>query len=246
MIDIVVPITQKQLDALSDGEQIQIILVPPKKEQSRKDAIKAELPHRMSQLIDAWNLDPYIRIEAASESRNNKFPMDQLPAFRGIFTRALTEIGMGKIQKAMSEYFTACRNGEHIWEGKNHGYSHLGGFIKRLLSPNTKPPFWRGVHDEHPQDTRDLADAYAKRFLGRPAYGELVASGKEYGKFMATAGRILRLSEKTGMYVEDITTMLLDCVAARTESTGVLVSPGWLGNDGVWKNDLPQKLKKLS
>ena len=119
-MDIKVKLTGEQVKALASGEPIHLAIYPPAR--TRKESVQEDgLPANILKLVALWNEDKYIRFEASNENRNNPIPQEDIDLNRKFLARCLRELGMVKIKAAMQMYFNACREGRHLWEGRNHG-----------------------------------------------------------------------------------------------------------------------------
>ncbi len=247
-MDLSIRLTKDQQIAVAGGEVVVISLLPPKRSRTDSladDAGGVDIPDKVGKLIAAWNDDLYIRNEALGESRNNPFPMDELPTFIKTFERALRELGLTKIKASLASYFRACRAGRHLWQNRNHGYSHLGGFVRKLLEKKGKRGWWvdksHNVKDDYPELTLRIADAFARKWLGRREFG-LENGSADHQKFANTARRVNRMVGKPfdeGRTVK----LLLDCVGKQAERWDRDVNVGDLCSDSIWSKYLPQHYK---
>ena len=203
-------------------------------------------------LLDTWNDSEFIRLHAAGESRNNPLSRSDLPDHLPTFRKARKDIGMEKLMKWMELYFESCMRREHLWDGKNHGYSHVGGFLRACLdsAKTSRRPWWRKTKESSPYAdpqaalTAALADAYAQRFLGRPAFG-LRNPSKEYKGFMDAAALVKAAAARSRAWGEaDLVRHLIDCAEAHW-GLGGPPAVGALSSDTTWKVNLPAWLKKL-
>jgi hypothetical protein len=233
-MNIVVKLKARQVEALQDGDPLTVHLLPPRR--SGREALPADLEI----LVRAWNESEYVLRDGLAEGRNNPVPAAEAASLRPTLERAVAELGLQTILDRMDEYWAACRDGRHRSAGRNHGYGHLGGFIRALLGG--KSLWWRKgsrkVPDDHPELTRRVADAYAGRFLHRKAFGLKNPSGP-YRRFAEAADWIQLTAEKGRLGEDKLLELLLDCVAER----GGTVSPGHLSSEHTWSVGMPQWIK---
>ena len=203
-------------------------------------------------LLAAWNDSEFVREHAAGESRNHPLPPSEVPKHLPTMRKALAEFGLDGLLASMETYFSCCIRREHLWDDRNHGYGHLGGFLRAMArhAKDKKQLWWMKaagtetpIPDDRPELTASLADAYAARFLGRKAYG-LKNPSADYGRFMAAAGKIAAWAERQGWPEGRATKALLDAVADGWQLGGT-PPPGALGSERTWKALLPAHLKRL-
>ena len=218
---------------------------------------KAAAAHAAGQLgptekliVEAWNDSYYIREHALGEPRNNPVPHREIPKLLLTLRKVVEAVGPEELLTWMGQYFDCCLRRDHLWDDRNHGYSHLGGWLRavqRYLRDRRKPPYWMGakddqpIADEHAGLTLMLADAYAAKFLGRKAFG-LENPSDAYAKFAAAAARLAAFAEANGWEEERAVRTLLDALA---ESWGLGGSPppGALGSENTWTVVLPAYCK---
>ena len=211
------------------------------------------MPSRTERLIlDAWNDSEFIRDYAAGESRNNPVPPRGVPKMLTLLHKAVKNVGPEKLLELMSRYFDCCLRRGHVWDDRNHGYSHLGGFLRAILTheKDGRTAYWMKQKEMAPMKdtnapiTTALANAYAKRFLGRKEFG-LVNPSADYGRFAAGAGRVAEFMRKNDKWAEDaVISTLLDAVA-EAWGLGGSPQPGSLASDRTWRIVFPAHLKSL-
>ncbi|HUW99578.1 MAG TPA: hypothetical protein VMY35_01260 [Phycisphaerae bacterium] len=203
-------------------------------------------------IVEAWNDSEYIRDHAVGEPRNNPVPPRDVPALLPTLRRIVKDPGVGPEQLLtwMGQYFDCCLRRGHVWEDRNHGYSHLGGWLRavqRYLRDRGRPPYWMGARDDRPIAdangalTLRLADAYAAKFLSRKAFG-LRNPSDAYPKFAAAAARLAAFAGANGWGEERAVRTLLDALA---EGWGLGGSPppGALASDNTWDVVVPAYCK---
>ena len=255
MIELTIKLNKRQTEAIANGEQILINILPPSKTRAENmiaDVRQAQAPKEISVLVNEWNSHPYILEVGPSEGRNNPIPNTQVRRDTLLFNKTIEKFGLQKLIDMMHKYFEACQKGEHIGNTsdvrRNHGYSHLGGFIKKIWDTDgDKTKLWYmrreavGTGDKNPQLTLRIANEYAKRWLGRNKYG-LIPNSAEYKHFERAAKWVIAY-EKSGKEREMIIKVWLDDVAQRYNDMGGKVSPDRLASDNCWKIYFPQAWK---
>lgn len=201
-------------------------------------------------LRDAWNTSTFISSTAQEESRNNPVTPKQFSNNLPLIRRALKDVGLDEITRLMGAYFDCCLRGNHVWEGNNHGYAHLIGFLARVLKYHkTKAkPYWlddaKPFIDDRLELTLKIADAFALEFLGRPEYG-LENPSADYPKF-AKASEWVEGILKIDAWPVDEEGLIGDVVSCLRENYGGgtrAVMPGILKGKGFWSNTFPQFLR---
>jgi hypothetical protein len=227
--------------------------------------VKRDIPLSSSQreVIGRWNDGAALVQEKRGrmrDSRNNQVKENEYGNLVPLIDKALAKIGKEKIYELMDSYFECCKSRGHIWEGKNHGYSNVGGFLKKLINYeiSRQLPWWlnecvtKGEGgsvdmevDDYPEITKELADTFASKFLGRSSYG-LKKGTKEYAKFVKGArliGRIAALNKMPSADpVKSLIRCLLNCIEEFNDGK---VFPGHLVSKNVWSIQMPQGLRDL-
>ena len=232
--------------AVMDGERVSIIILPGK-QKAETSADASPLPDDVRQLVAEWNGSDFIRYEAVDESRNNRITSGEALQHLSTLKRALKEIGMVPLLKTMSGYFEACREGCHLVDGCNRGYSHLAGFVRYALKNPGRKPWWKKAapepyEDEHPKLTVKIADAYARKFLRRRAYG-LKNPSSVYERFLRAAHWVELKAAGWKMNENKVIRLLMDTVAERYPNS---VSPGNLSSEIVWEDYIPQNRSRMT
>jgi len=204
-------------------------------------------------LIEAWNDSEFIREHAAGESRNNPIPSRDVAKHLPTIRRAIKELGITAILQAMHTYFKSCLKRDHLWDGRNHGYGHLGGFLRAITAEarGGQRPWWRKGHigddppiaDPSPSKTKGLADRYAKRLLGRDTFG-LKNPSSDYAAFVNTAKRLIAWADNNEWQYDRACDTLLDAVVG-SWGLGGCPPPGALSSERTWNVVFPAHLKAL-
>jgi len=250
-----IQLDDKSLAKLAAGQPITFVLMPARAIIRREDRLKQDasesgrLSIEVQRLLDAWNCSEYV-LAHPNEGRNKPILDDNVKSHLPIIDRAIKSFGIESIIILIDEYFEACSRGEHLYNGRNRGYSHLGGFLRKLVTVkgNRRKLWWAGGHasiqDDHPKLTKQVANAYAKKFLGRSSYG-LKNPSNEYREFASTADWIEIMAPKTSLKPTTLLRYLLDCVEQEAHARGRTVTPAWLNSELTWKNALPQYIKRI-
>ncbi|HUX30715.1 MAG TPA: hypothetical protein VMV78_08835 [Thiobacillus sp.] len=201
-------------------------------------------------IVEAWNDSEYIREYAIGEPRNNPVPPRDVLQLLPTLRRTVKAVGAEQLLTWMGMYFDCCLQRRHIWEDRNHGYSHLGGWLRsvqRYLRNRNKPPYWMVTKDDRPLADPNadltvwLADAYAAKFLGRKRFG-LANPSEAYTKFAAAAARLAPFMVANGWDGQRAVRTLLDAVAEGW-GLGGPPPPGALGSENTWTVVLPAYCK---
>jgi len=261
---IVLRLKAAEVQALLDGQPLLLKILPPKElgpaarrkarqQEMAKERQAAHLERDIDRLIAAWNSSPVVaQAQRKGENRNKAFPRwrRKNDVARRRFSKALEHLGVEELLEQMRVYFAACQRGEHLRKDKNIGYIYVDGFADRLATADRKETklWWqrgRGrpvrIKDSDPSATKQVADAYAGRFLGREHYGLLKNPSSEYERFKAAADRLRFYVERTGMEAGRALRLLLDCVG---EAWPDRAYPGHLSSDHTWKTLLPQYVRR--
>ena len=201
-------------------------------------------------IVDAWNDSTYIK-NHIEESRNNEIVENQAEDNIKVIRQALKIITESIIYDKMYIYFKTCKKGEHIWDGRNHGYANLIGFLNALLraEKSGKKLWWDDekpipLDDDNPELTTEIADSFALYFLGRKRF-YLKNPSKEYECFRTAASWIKKIV-KSGIPIEEneLIKMIMDCVKIN-KSGGKAVTPYNVSSSMLWSVWWPQYLKKF-
>lgn len=248
-------LSQDDVNRLIAGKSILLTITPAhvavdrrrRMQETKVDA--GSLSADAQRLVDAWNGSDYV-LNHPHEGRNKPMTPEEIRESVRLFDKALTTFGLSSLLESIEMYWEACEKGLHLAKGKNLGYSHLGGFLRKLLEAkgNRKKLWWAGgrstIPDEHPQLTRQVADAYAAKFLGRASYGLRNPSG-EYRDFASAADWVELISPKMNLEPKTLIRYLLDSVHLQLQRRNRTASPSWLSSELTWRNDLPQYIKTI-
>ena len=249
-MDLSLRLTKKQQQAIADGERLTISLLPPRTR--RKLPPKNDQTDDVHVLINTWNEHDFILGAAVSERRNNPIKPEDINSLYPFFAKALTNLGLAVILAEIRSYLAACQEGRHLWDGRNHGYAHLGGLIRKLIAINAgkgtawwkngKPP---ATVDPHPELTEQVANAFSKAYLGRERYG-LTAGSTVYCHFQEAATRLARASTAgSPISQEHLLSELIKAAGRWVDDDGV-AHPKTLASEYTWSVVLPQRLKRIS
>lgn len=214
------------------------------------NVLRATIPER--QVVRAWNRSKYImalelKPKDQREPRNNPVLFKEIPQVLPIVRSALRTLGVTEVLRHMETYFDFCSTGEHIWEGKSHGFKSLQGFLEKLLLLNkTKEKAWwdtrataiRAVNDDNARLTMRIANSFAQTFMNEQKF-PLLEGSKDHANFAKTAERIVSfIGRKKRQGVEltqaDMIKYLLEFVDAFFANHGDPVYSAHLASESIW------------
>jgi len=210
-------------------------------------------------VIKAWNNNEYIlALESVAdrEVRNFPLPFNKIRENLPLVSRAIREVEVANILKYMKSYFAFCATGGHIWDGRNHGFKTLTGFLEKLirLKKEKTEPWWTQmeapatqVHDLNTKLTNRVANSFAQTFMEEKKF-PLEVGSKEHGHFIKTAAQIVSyINRKKRQGVEltetQMITYLLEFVMDLFNEQGDVVYPAHLSSSAVWAS-FPQYLSE--
>jgi len=214
------------------------------------NVLRATVPER--QVVRAWNRSKYIKaLELKSkdqrEPRNNPVSFKEIPQVLVIVRLALRTMGVTEILRHMETYFDFCSTGEHIWEGKSHGFKSLQGFLEKLLLLNKtkEKPWWdtrataiRAVNDVNARLTIRIANSFAQTYMNEQKY-PLVEGSKDHANFAKAAERMVSFitrKKRQGIVLAqgDVIKYLLEFVETFFANHGDPVYSAHLSSESVW------------
>ena len=174
-----------------------------------------------------------------------------------VVRKALREVGFIRIIRSMETYFDFCAVGNHMWEGKSHGFKSLNGFLEKIITlhRSKERPWWdtrdtptRVINDEHVRLTHRIAHSFAQTFMDEERF-PLEEGSKEHAHFQKTAERMVRYisrAKRRGIELTqtDMIKNLLECVQDLFDGEGDVVYPAHLSSSATWSGALPQFLKE--
>ena len=204
-------------------------------------------------VIDAWNNSPD-RGDAHNASPNrggakkNALLLDPSADEMDVITKAIRKLGFDGLTTAMCDYLAFCAEGSHVWAGVDHGYRSLDGLCKALVQSDYCELYWVDrrplIRDDHPDATKALADAFARKFLGRQNFG-LKNPSTAYERFKAADDIISAMQPKMPFDHDGLVKALFDCLEDYwVEGQGQAVQPGHLCSKHTWGILLPQWIKR--
>lgn len=222
-----------------------------------RNVVRATVDER--KVIRAWNRSQYIRNQERStdrESRNYPLPFRKITQTLPLVRKVLRGIGVVETIRNMETYFDFCSTGGHIWEGRNHGYKTLTGFLEKLLvyHKGKERPWWdvrdtpsRVIHDENARLTNRIANSFAQTFMDEEKF-PLEEGSKQHHHFMQAATQMVRyIARKKRQGIELSQTAmiqhLLEFVQEMFENEGDPVYPAHLSSEAVW-SVLPEFLSE--
>lgn len=249
-------IGEDEIASLKAGRPVAITLTPRRPIiANRKDRVAADRlavgihSPDVQRLLDAWNRSEYI-LDHPHEGRNKPLTDDEAIVHRVALDKAVKTFGLESLLDSINMYFDACLEGRHLQNGRNVGYGNLAGFCRKMLQVkgDRRKLWWAGGHakipDSHSELTKQIADAYAKKFLGRPTYGLRNPSG-EYREFATAADWVELTTPKSGLSPDRTVGYLMGCVDEQAKQRNRSVTPAWLSSELTWRNCLPQFIKRI-
>ena len=233
-----------------------------KTKRSHAAIVRATVPER--KIIRAWNRSKYIQAQSRlydkgeqRDSRNYQVPFKDIVKMLPVVRKALREVGFARIIRSMETYFDFCTVGDHIWEGKSHGFKFLNGFLEKIIAlhKNKERPWWdtretptRDVKDENPRLTHRIAHSFAQTFMDEEKF-PLEEGSKEHAHFQKTAQRMvtyINRAKRRGIELTQTQMIkyLLECVDVLFDGDGDVVYPAHLSSSATWDAALPQYLKE--
>ena len=214
-------------------------------------------PPDIKALVDTWNNHalppPY-----EGHTRNRQFSIHSLSVSRHDFDEVTDLIPRAELERLVAVYFTTCSTGANVWDGKDHNYKTLSGWVKALLKARKDDslcwwepqPLARAgarpgarayvrTEDAHPDTTKMVAEAFAQVVLGQDTYGK---EDDNWSKFKDVAGRIERIIEAgVGVSRSVLAKAIVRCAQKQAEQfENGTVYPGNLLAKNLWKVVLPQ------
>jgi len=217
------------------------------------NVIRATVDERT--IIRAWNRSPYIKSQLEKEqreSRNHPLPFKEIAKALPLVRKAIREVGVAPVIRNMETYFDFCLTGGHIWEGQNHGYKTLTGFLEKLIviHKEKKQPWWdirdtpsRIINDDNARLTNRIANSFAQTFMQEDKF-PLVPGSKEHHHFMKTAVEIQSfIKRKSGQGIELTQTQMIRALLEFVQELfdNAPVYPAHLPSSSIWYA-LPQFL----
>lgn len=209
-------------------------------------------------VLREWNRSDCVKAaRAAKESRNYAIQPNEIIAAIPTIREALKHIDFEIIIQDMRKYFKSCERGDHIWEGVNHGFKNLLGFLKKIIESHKKQTrvWWDNAENlEFVMATRGqenrlatrIANSFAKTFLRQERYDFSVDSSA-MRSFVVAADNLLRLIEKYKEKNVELTQRqviegLLECIDDYYVENGGKVTAKHLISPTLWASILPQHL----
>lgn len=222
-----------------------------------KNIVRATVPER--QVIRAWNRSSYIQAQEGSanrEIRNHPLPFKKIKESLPIVRRAIKTVGTPQIVRATEAYFDFCTRGEHIWEGSNHGYKTVTGFLEKLIAvtKSKETPWWdsketavRVVTDPNSKLTKRVANSFAQTFMDEDSY-PLEAGTKEHRSFAKTSSQIVNYiarKRRQGILLteKEMITNLFEFVIDLFNKSDEVIYPSHLASSAIW-SAFPQYLQE--
>jgi len=219
------------------------------------NVVRATVDER--KVIRAWNRSRYIRSQASKEdreSRNHPLTFRKIASSLPLVRKALRTVGLAPIIRNMETYFDFCSTGGHIWDGQNHGYKTVTGFLEKLIALHKegKQPWWdtrdtprRVINDDNARLTNRIANSFAQTFMNEEEF-PLEEGSKEHHHFMKTSQRMVGFIKRKGRQGVELTQTemiraLLEFVEDLFDNDPVY--PAHLSSSSIW-SALPQFLEE--
>lgn len=253
-----------------DGTEVTIDLATDATEKEKHSAERRALKDRRfgkaiiaipqeQQILEAWNNSDFIKAVASgkiTDARNRVVKPKDMKDVQPALRRALKELGTNAVLEHMRKYLAACTESKHIWDGTNHGYKHLGGFLRKIVRYKSacQTPWWeRGdisrmvteIEDLHPKTTQRIADAYASEFMGASSYN-LSKFPKDHIRFTLAARIVAELAELQilpfAKPVDSLVEHIMGCARSLYGDKSEPVYPGHITSETFWQKAFPQYL----
>lgn len=101
----------------------------------------------------------------------------------------------------------------------------------------------RGIQQQVSELAIDIANKYARSFLGKREFGS--QNPKEVERFREAAHRVHALNERTEIESNVLIKELMYCLSKEFSEKGETVKIGQLGSDYTWNVLFPQHLKQI-
>ena len=249
-----------KIDAEITGPQADRMQQISMRQENQRIKQKYVLPRAIRSLIESWNSNTSPPPHEGHD-RNRQFSNKAALLNRPALDRITDEIPNEELDKLMACYFKACTLEEHVWEGKDHRYKTLSGFVKAVLkardddsvcwwedaplartSGRAGTPAYMRARDPYAETTKMVADIYAQVVLGKDTYGN---PDDHWAKFAGVSKRIERIIEAgVGVSSAVLAKAVVRSAQQQAEQfNNRTVFPGNLLTDNLWKLVLPQYLE---
>lgn len=217
-----------------------------------RNVLRATVPER--QVIRGWNRSKYMRAldgmsKEERDPRNNPVVFKEISIILPLVKKCLRDMGVTEILRHMETYFDFCSMGEHIWEGKSHGFKSLSGFLEKLLvlHKTKEKPWWdtratssRAVVDDNAKLTIRIANSFAQTYMKEQKF-PLESGSKDHANFVHAAQKIVSfINRKKRQGVEltqaDMIKYLLEFIDVTFSNYGDPVYSTHLASDAVWSS----------
>lgn len=241
--EITIQLTRQQVLALRDGKpvRIELTLKPDRRGTFEERPAAGQLQPDVAALVAAWN---------ARAGAQRVSPEEAL-AKEGELRRLLRKVGGEKAGVEVAAYWDAVEAGRSTWDGRDHRCKSLFTFAASVLrhAKDRRRGWWHReapglLPDDHPELTRAVADAFARRFLGREAYG-LENPSRDYAHFRE-AGDWIEHSLARSSFFPDAAVVIHHLMACLERAAdGRAVYPSQAGSETTWRVLFPQYLKTV-
>ncbi len=161
-----------------------LVLAKRTRKKNKRESMSFILPPNEQEIVDKWNNNEFIKSVGSgmiSDARNKPVYSKDMDDVRPALRQALKCIGKDSIFGHMEKYFDCCVNHRHVWDGANHGFKNLGGFLRKLVrcEKAQQLPWWEQkefpdqlvlVDDPYPEITKSVAECFGLEFTGSSVY----------------------------------------------------------------------------
>ena len=232
---------------IDQNSTIRKYITKKRKTEARKQYIVQDFEQ---EIISVWNNHPYVQRDQNGDRRNNPLSKKDISVYKSDIKWFIDTFGADTGKKEIERYLESCSNGNHIWNNANHGYMHLGGFLRALrryhktkTSPWWYPETLPEINDRNKELTEKIANAFAKSFLNRSKFG-LENPSAEYRHFSKAARWIKRFEGQSSRWTEDILIQaLMSCLQTSYGDSDTPVHTSKICSNYTWKTLMPQVLQ---
>lgn len=233
-----------------------LVLAKRTRKKNKRESMSFILPPNEQEIVDKWNNNEFIKSVGSgmiSDARNKPVYSKDMDDVRPALRQALKCIGKDSIFGHMEKYFDCCVNHRHVWDGANHGFKNLGGFLRKLVrcEKAQQLPWWEQkefpdqlvlVDDPYPEITKSVAECFGLEFTGSSVYA-YDDKPKEHKSFATIAKIVERLDALKLLPVMgvDLLHCLMECTR-ETCGTSSAIFPGHLVSKTVITTAFPQYL----
>ena len=230
----------------------------------KKEKKQIPLLTQHTEIIDRWNKHVLVLQTMNGmmhDCRNQRIEENEVNGLVVLIARTISRIGKEKIFEFMDSYFECCKARKHIWDGKNHGYSNVGGLLRKLLRYDKikRVPWWTNAFitnggddlvavenvDDNPELTKIVTNVFASRYMKSDSC-DLKGTPKTQVKFIRVSKLVKEIVDLEVLPFSDpIASLLKGLFSCIEKLDDTVVFPGHLISESVWKIQLPQYLSNM-